>query len=99
MEEAGIAVDMSTTENGKGGGGSFRAYSIRVSRLTLGGALEQNVPGVYGAFPESLEHGLGFRIGGLISHGFFRNYRVSFDFKTMKLYLRRRLMNGRTAGI
>jgi len=45
--------------------------------------------GVYGAFPPSLESSLGFDVGGIISHQFFRPYAVTFDFRNMQLILRK----------
>lgn len=41
-----------------------------------------------GAFP--LENVLGFSIGGIISHGFFRHYALTFDFVGMRLFLKRK---------
>ena len=43
--------------------------------------------GFYGPFPASLEQTFGFRIGGVISHTFFKGYAVTFDFDGMRLFL------------
>jgi hypothetical protein len=49
---------------------------------------EMDAQGLFaGPFP--LENTFGFRIGGLISHGFFRPYAVAFDFNGMRLLLKR----------
>ena len=46
----------------------------------------QKIQGLFlGNFP--LENALGFRIGGIISHGFLRPYAVTFDFENMLCYL------------
>jgi hypothetical protein len=46
-----------------------------------------NITSFFGPFPESLEHSQGFRIGGWVSHAFFRPFAVTFDFAKMKLIL------------
>ncbi len=43
----------------------------------------------YGALPPGSEDRFGFRTGGIISHGFFRPFAVTFDFQTMTLYLQK----------
>jgi hypothetical protein len=45
------------------------------------------VPGFFEPFPPGLERGQGFRIGGLVSHGFFRSWRVTFDFVRMRMLI------------
>jgi hypothetical protein len=42
---------------------------------------------LFGPFQETLEHSLGFHLGALISHSFFRDDRVDFDFDGMTLTL------------
>jgi hypothetical protein len=73
---------------GRGGGGPVTVYPFTVD-LTLGGARETNVLGLHGAIPMGSEERFGFRTGGLISHGFFRPYAVTFDFRSMTLYLKK----------
>ena len=60
-----------------------------VDDLSLGGATAQNIRGLAGAFPAFLEHSLGFRIAGMISHQFFRPYALTLDFTGMRLFLAR----------
>jgi hypothetical protein len=55
--------------------------------LTLGEAKVRGVLGVADIFPEKLEYQFGFRIGGLVSHQFFHEYAVTFDFISMNLFL------------
>ena len=88
LEESGIAVQADSATEGLGGGGKVKVSPITVQKLTLGGAAVEDVTGVYGAFPPQLESGLGFRIGGLVSHGFFRNMKVSFDFQKMRIRMK-----------
>jgi hypothetical protein len=92
LQAAGITVDWTKATEGPGGGGKVKATDIVVERLTLGtGAneiVENNVPGV--AIENSapvLGDQLGFRVGGLISHQFFRKYAITFDFTGMRLII------------
>jgi hypothetical protein len=92
LQAAGIAVDWSKAREDIGGGGSYQCTDILVERLTLGEGpneiVEENVPG--DAIENSasiLGDKLGFHIGGLISHQFFRDYALTFDFTGMRLVL------------
>lgn len=71
---------------GMGGGGPITVYPFMVD-LTLGEARNEKVRGLYGALPPGSEDRFGFRSGGLISHGFFRPFAVTFDFQTMTMSL------------
>ena len=73
---------------GMGGGGPVTVYPFTVD-LTLGDARTDNVGGLYGALPPGFEDRQGFRMGGLISHGFFRPFAVTFDFQAMTAYLKK----------
>lgn len=86
VEEARIILGKTSVE-GVGGGGPITISPFEIESLSLGDAEENGLVGLYGAFPFSLENHFGFRIGGLISHGFFRNYKTVFDFQTMTLHL------------
>jgi predicted aspartyl protease len=87
IKEAGIKLSESQAGEGIGGGGKVKVVPFTVKELSLGDATAQDVRGLFlGAFP--LENAFGFRIGGIISHGFFRPYAVTFDFTGMRLVLR-----------
>jgi hypothetical protein len=73
---------------GMGGGGPVTVYPFTAD-LTLGGARRDKVRGLYGALPPGFGERLGFRTGGLISHGFFRPFAVTFDFQAMTIYLKK----------
>jgi hypothetical protein len=89
VKEAGIQLPEESFE-GEGGGGKVSVKPAMVDELTLGDAKEKNVMGIFGAFGGTgIEYAFGFRIGGIISHGFFRPYRLTFDFTTMNLILER----------
>jgi len=92
LEQAGIIPDWTKAEQGIGGGGAVRSVDFVVDRLTLGSGATQvvrtNLPGVVmeGSTPP-LGDVLGFRVGGLISHAFFRDLAVTFDFSRMRMIL------------
>lgn len=86
IEKAKIDVGDALSQ-GIGGGGAVKVAPFVVRELALGDAHEKGINGFSGAFPPSLEYAHGFRIGGLISHGFFRRYAVTFDFDGMRLLL------------
>jgi hypothetical protein len=72
---------------GVGGGGSVKFQMFGVDRFRLGDASANDLLGIYGAFPPTLESAFGYRIAGIISHAFFRPWRVTFDFDAMQLVL------------
>ena len=93
LQEAGIPVDWAETHEGVGGGGALQEVDIVIDRLTLGAGenevIENHVPGIASENPPSiLGDKLGFYIGGLISHQFFRDYALTLDFTGMRLILR-----------
>jgi hypothetical protein len=89
-QEVGIKLSGGPVIEGGGGGGKFASTLFEAAELTLGDAKEQNVQGVYGAFPPQIENAFGFRIGGLISHTFFRPYAFTLDFTGMRYFLERK---------
>jgi len=89
LKEAGINLQESFAAEGVGGGGKVKVIPFVVEELTLGDAKEHNVRGLYtGPFP--LENAFRFRIGGLVSHGFFRPYALTLDFVGMRFFLERK---------
>ena len=89
LEGAGIAVPdtASMGATGMGGGGSVKFQMFGVDEFRLGSASAVDMLGIYGAFPPTLERAFGYRVAGIISHSFFRPYRVTFDFDAMQLVL------------
>jgi hypothetical protein len=87
LKEGGIKLQENLASEGVGGGGKVKVIPFVVEELTFGEAKGQNIQGLFtGAFP--LENAFGFRIGGLISHGFFRPYALTLDFTGMRLFLK-----------
>ncbi len=73
---------------GQGGGGNMKIVPFDVETLELDGVTGRNLHGSFGPFPETLEYAYEFRIGGLVSHEFFRTRTVVFDFSSMILYVK-----------
>lgn len=71
---------------GMGGGGPITVYPF-TANVTLGSVRRDDLRGLFGAIPPGFENRHGFRNGGLVSHGFFRPFAVTFDFQSMTLYL------------
>lgn len=90
LKEAGIKVQETQASEGIGEGGKIMSIPFEVEELALGDARERNLQGLYGVFPPLLENAFGFRIGGLISHGFFRPYALTLDFTGMRYFLKRK---------
>ena len=93
LQQAGIEVDWSKAITGIGGAGEVREVSFPVKRLTLGvGANSISETHIRGIAMEGsasiLEGKLGFSVGGLISHQFFRKWSLTLDFSAMKLALK-----------
>jgi hypothetical protein len=86
-EKANIQLPEETQE-GVGGGGKVRFKTAVLDEVTLGDARETDVVGVFGGTP-NLGDRFGYRIAGIISHGFFRPFKLTFDFTTMHLLLER----------
>ena len=90
IDQAGIKLAIGAETTGTGGGGAVKMVPFNLEELSLGQAKERDLIGVFGPFPASLELKNGFRIGGLISHQFFRPYSVTFDFDGMRIFLKRK---------
>jgi hypothetical protein len=73
-------------DTGLVGGGWVREIPFPIQTLSLGEITQHDTHGIYmGPFP--LEYACGFRIGGLISHEFFRPWALTFDFTSMRCFL------------
>lgn len=86
IRESGIKLPETPAGEGLGGGGKVQVFPFVVEELSFGEATAKNVQGVFSG-PFTLEEAFGFHLGGLISHGFFRPYAVTFDFTGMRIIL------------
>jgi len=92
LRSAGVPIDWSTAQLGPGGGGLVKEASVVIDSLTLGegddAITRAAVPGMVQEKPLSIfGDRLGFEVGGLISHAFFRPYALTIDFTNMCLLL------------
>ena len=90
--KAGVALDWSNTIIGAGGGGEVEGIIVDIDQITLGNGYDTvrktNLTGVATKQDISLFNGsAGFKVGGLISHQFFLDHALSFDFQNMRLIL------------
>ena len=87
LQAAGIDLNGRPSFQGMGGGGPVTVTPFDVHALSLGDARQENITGMYGGRPPETEYRHGFRIGGVISHAFFRPCALTFDFDGMRMYL------------
>jgi hypothetical protein len=83
LDEAGVAIDPSRAGTGVGGGGPVTVIPFRAG-AALGALTVDDLQGFYmpGGDTQSV---FPFKSKGLLSHGFFRHSRLTFDFDAMKL--------------
>jgi len=84
LDAAGVTVDESKMMTGQGGGGAVQFVPFRAS-ATIGNLTRGDLPGVYMSGGSDPLAALPFRSTGIISHSFFRQSRLTFDFEAMKL--------------
>jgi tetratricopeptide (TPR) repeat protein len=83
LDAAGVTIDESKAGTGIGGGGAVRVIPFAAD-ATLGTLTRTGVPGIYS--PDGSPYGIfPFKVAGAVSHAFFRQSRVTFDFDAMKL--------------
>jgi len=86
LDAAHIVPDARRAETGQGGGGSVRTIPFRAD-ARLGGLTVRDVEGIY--TPDGDQFGIfPFTVAGTLSHGFFRQHALTFDFVAMKLVVR-----------
>lgn len=93
--EAGVTMDWRKAFMGAGGGGMAKGLNVTVPEVTLGrgdnAIRKRELRGVVMEDDMSLfKDVLGFKVRGLISHLFFREHAVTFDFRNMRLILQQR---------
>lgn len=92
FHDAGVFMDWTKAGMGAGGGGMTKVLNVQVAEVTLGrdeqAVHRRNIQGVVFENDLSLFKGaLGFKVAGLISHQFFQEHAVTFDFTGMRLIL------------
>lgn len=89
FRKCGFTLRKENRVYGTCGGGKMKSIIFDVVSLSLGGVSENNLHRAYGPFTSSFEKSFGFTVGGLISHEFFRNHTIIFDFSGMLLHIKR----------
>ncbi|MBI3660216.1 aspartyl protease family protein [Candidatus Acetothermia bacterium] len=87
IHQAGITVVEHQGIDGEKDEGRPQGVPFSANELTLGEVKAREVLSFADVFPEKLEYQFGFRIGGIVSHQFFREYAVTFDFISMNIFL------------
>ena len=83
LEGAHITPDLAHAQSFGGGGGETKAVPFRAV-VTLGKRTVRDVPGLY--FTEGDQYGIfPFTVSGTITHEFFRNSALTFDFVAMRM--------------
>jgi hypothetical protein len=88
LAAAGIALPVVAAQNPALPGQSA-ATPFGINSLSLGSLHRENLQGLYGPFPPSLESSTGIHIAGIVSHAFFRPFAVTFDFQRMAIEIRK----------
>jgi hypothetical protein len=83
LEQAGIAVDEGSAQEGAGGGGTVRVVPFEVERIALGRVERGPIQGMReDAFPPEIG---GLALSGIVSHDFFRPGSLTIDAERMEL--------------
>ncbi len=88
LKAAGIGLDTKEAAKGFGGGGTVQVTPFVVKTLSLGPAVGHDIQGL-STGPLPVEDVFGFRLNGLISHGFFRPVALTLDFSKMQLRMQK----------
>lgn len=83
LDAAHIVPDESKATSERGGGGMVRSVAFTAD-ATMGGLTVKDVRGVF--TPDGDQFGFfPFKVGGTLSHGFFRAHALTLDFVAMKV--------------
>ena len=86
LDAAHVALDETAVQTGLGGGGTVRFIPFKAS-ATIGTVTVDDMDGIY--TPDGDQYGLfQFTVAGTISHQFFREKTLTFDFDAMKMVVR-----------
>jgi predicted aspartyl protease len=84
LDAAAIVPDPSKAQDFVGAGGAARAVPFSASSISFGTFTQRNVPGLY--FPDGDQFGIfPFAVAGTLSHEFFRQTALTFDFDAMRM--------------
>ena len=87
LAAAGIAVPETAPKTGESGAGdvTLELGHFPIRRLALGDVSKHGTRGLYGTFPAEWNEIAEFRVDGLVSHNFLRDYAWTIDFSRMTM--------------
>jgi hypothetical protein len=87
LTAAGIPIPETSPETGESGAGdvTLELGHFPIRRLALGEARKEDTRGLYGAFPAEWNEIAEFRVHGIVSHHFLRDYAWTIDFTRMTM--------------
>jgi hypothetical protein len=87
LASAGIPIPVTSEEVRETGAGRIPLDVGRfpIRRLGLGALVRHDLKGFYGVFPDTWKEAAGFRIHGLVGHGFLREFAWTLDFESMTM--------------
>jgi hypothetical protein len=93
IDAAGMTLNWTTAKQSSGGG--IRSVDFAIDKVVLGEGMQQfsrtNVTASKHEGNLAVFKGiLGFNVGGLVSHDFFKNTSLTIDFQKMRLILQER---------
>lgn len=90
VNQADVTVYEEDVLEGVSVAGGEALLALHADRVRLGTAELRDVDGFGGGFSPSLEWRYGFRIGGIVAHGFLRHFRWTIDQDRMTAWLEQR---------
>ena len=92
LEKAGVEIDWSKASRGVGGGGEIEVVDVNIKRVSIGEGdnevIKHDLSGTANReVPAILSGEFGFKVTGIISHSFFRDATLTFDFEKMQLLI------------
>jgi predicted aspartyl protease len=88
LAAAKIRLNKKQATVGVGGAGDTQTIPYTVPTVWLGGVRRTGVAGFYDGGISPLKQQLGFTVGSVIGHDFFRPFALTFDFQRMLLVIR-----------
>jgi hypothetical protein len=87
LAAAGIPVPETSPQIGESGAGdvTLELGHFPIRHLALGDVRQENTRGLYGAFPAEWNEVAEFRVHGIVSHHFLRDYAWTIDFARMTM--------------
>lgn len=82
-----LALHVGESLEGVGAGGHHQLHTITAQEFCLGPYCQQQLPGLLGFFPPTLEWRYGFQVGALLGQSFLADRSWGLDFERMRLLI------------